>query len=107
MQNGVSQIFLEGRFDANTSGDVEKILHERIEEGTNRFILNLEKVPFVASAGLRVVLVIARKLRQESGGDLRIASLQPNVNKVFQISGLDNFLRIFDSTEKAMDSYNQ
>ncbi len=104
-ENGVSQVYLEGRFDANTSEKVEQYIREKMEEGVHHFVLDMEKVPFIASAGLRVVLVYARKLRQEHQGDLRISSLQENVNKVFEISGLNNFLRIFDDAETAAKSF--
>ncbi len=106
-QDDVSQVFLEGRFDAGTSEMVENFIKEKVEGGTHKFVLDLEKVPFIASAGLRVVLVFARKLRQEHQGDLRISSLQTNVNKVFEISGLNNFLRIFEDVQTATQSFSE
>jgi stage II sporulation protein AA (anti-sigma F factor antagonist) len=74
-----------------------------MNKGDRYFVLNMEKVSFVASAGLRVVLVIVRELRgkRENKGDLHLAALQKNVSKVFEISGLDNVLRIFDDAETA------
>jgi len=65
----------------------------------------MEKVTFTASAGLRVILVVAKELRKEFEGDLRIASPQPAVKKVFEISGIDNVLNIFDDTETATRSF--
>ena len=101
----VSQVLLEGRFDADTSETVEQFLRERIEKGIHRFVLDMEKVSFIASAGLRVVLVYARELRQKHQGDLRISSLQPNVKKVFEISGLNSVLRVFDDADTASGSF--
>lgn len=106
-EGSVSRIFLDGRFDANTSEKVERFITGKIDEGTHCLVLDMEKVPFIASAGLRVVLVFARKLRQEYDGDLRISSLQENVKKVFEISGLNNFLRIFDDAETAAQSFTE
>lgn len=101
----VSQIHLDGRFDADTCGVVEDFIRAKIaNEGTHRFVLNMEKVPFIASAGLRVVLVFAKELRQ-SQGDLCLAALQPNVHRVFEISGLNNVLHIFDDMEAATQSF--
>ncbi len=103
--NNIYQLNLEGRFDANTCGNIESFIRKKIEDGVYMFVLNMENVSFVASAGLRVVLVIARELRVKYKGDLRLASLQVNVNKVFEISGLDNVLRIFDDVETAVQSF--
>jgi anti-anti-sigma factor len=105
VQNNVSQVFLDGRFDANTCKAVEQFIRERIKKGTYQFVLNMEKVPFTASAGLRVILVIAKELRKEFQGDLCIVSPQPNVKKVFEISGINNVLRIFDDMETATKSF--
>lgn len=101
----ISQIFLDGRFDASTSESVERFIRERIDEGRHKFVLDMEEVPFIASAGLRVILVLARELRKEYDGDLRISSLQNNVSKVFEISGLNNVLHILKDVESAATSF--
>ena len=105
IQNNVSRIKLEGRFDANTSDAVEKFMREKIGKGRSQFVLNMENVSFISSAGLRVVIIIARELRNEHQGDLHIAMLQPAVNRVFEISGLNNILKIFDKEETATDAF--
>jgi len=105
--NDVSRINLKGRFDAYTSDSVEKFLRERIEKGRSQFVLNMENVSFISSAGLRVVIIIARELRNEHKGDLHIAVLQPTVKRVFEISGLDNILKIFDDEQTATTAFSQ
>lgn len=106
VKNNVARIYLDGRFDAETCGLVEQFIRKKVEEGTHKFVLNMEKVQFIASAGLRVVLVFAKELRQKYQGDLCISSLQPKVNKVFEISGLNSVLRIYDDMETATQSFN-
>ena len=105
--NNVSRVKLEGRFDANTSDAVEKFIRERIEKGRSQFVLNMENVSFISSAGLRVVIIIARELRNEHHGDLHIAVLQPSVNRVFEISGLNNILKIFDDQDTATKAFTK
>lgn len=106
MHDGVCQVDLEGRFDANTAGEVEEFLEAIIGDGNTRIIMNLENVAFVASAGLRVILVVAKKLRADKG-DLLIAGLQPSVRKVFEISGLNNVLKLFDTPDQALGSFQE
>jgi stage II sporulation protein AA (anti-sigma F factor antagonist) len=104
--NDVSNIKLEGRFDANNSDAVEKFIREKIEKGCSQFVLNMENVSFISSAGLRVVIIIARELRNEHQGDLHIAALQPSVKRVFEISGLNNILKIFDDEQTATKAFS-
>ena len=106
IQKDVSSIKLKGRFDANTSDAVEKFIRERIEKGRSQFVLNMENVSFISSAGLRVVIIIARELRNEHQGDLHMAMLQPSVNRVFEISGLNNILKMFDDEEAATEAFS-
>jgi anti-anti-sigma factor len=102
----VVQISLEGRFDANTCRDVEKFIRQKIEKGAYRFVLDMEKVSFIASAGLRIVLVFAKELRRKhEGGDLRISEAQEAVVKVFTISGLHNVMKFFEHTDEAVRSF--
>ena len=103
----VSNINLNGRFDANTSDAVEKFMRERIEKGRSQFVLNMGNVSFISSAGLRVVIIIARELRNEHQGDLHIAVLQPSVNRVFEISGLNNILKMFDDEQTATQAFSK
>lgn len=103
--DNVAGLILEGRFDANTSEDVERHIKESMEKGRYKVVLDLEKVPFIASAGLRVVLVYARELRKKHKGDLRLAALQKNVSKVFEISGLNNVVGIYDNMQAALESF--
>ncbi len=105
--NDVSSIKLEGRFDANTSDAVEKFIREKIEKGCSQFVLNMGNVSFISSAGLRVVIIIARELRNEHQGDLHIAVLQPSVKRVFEISGLNNILKIFDDEQTATEAFSK
>ncbi len=104
-ENNIVRLHLDGRFDANTCDAAETYIRDRIQEGAHHFVMDLENVPFIASAGLRVILVFAKELRQKYNGDLRIAGLQPNVNKVFEISGLNSVLRIFDTAGAATESF--
>jgi len=103
----VSSINLNGRFDANTSDAVEKFIRERIEKGRSQFVLNMENVSFISSAGLRVVIIIARELRNEHQGDLHIAALQPSVKRVFEISGLNNILKLFDDGQTGIQAFSE
>jgi len=107
IENGINLVYLDGRFDANTSNIVEEFLKKLINEGSNKFVISMESVPYIASAGLRVVLATAKNLRQQHEGDLRLVALQPNVAKVFDISGLNNVLRLFEGAEEAVQSFSE
>ena len=75
-----------------------------LEGGDKLVLVDCHKLSFVASAGLRVFLMAAKRLRI-SGGKLAFAGLQRNVEQVFQISGFNALFAIHKSladAEKAL-----
>ena len=101
----VSQVSLDGRFDAHTADTVETFFRDKIGEGHRKFVVDMQHVSFIDSAGLRVILVIARDLRKQHEGEIHMAALQPAVHRVFEISGLDNVLNLFEDTQAAIRKF--
>ncbi len=102
--NEVKVLAFEGRLDAQTSSDAQQLLTRLIEEGETKILLNLEKVDYISSAGLRVLLVVAKQLKT-TAGELRICSLNEVVKEGFDISGLDMILPISASELEALEEF--
>lgn len=102
--NEVKVLAFEGRLDTGTSPDVQQQLTRLIEEGETKILVNLEKVDYISSAGLRVLLVVAKQLKT-TDGELRICSLNEVVKEVFDISGFDMILPISASESEALEGF--
>ena len=96
-------ISINGRIDTVTSKDLEAKLNEAIEEKNEKIIINLEKVDYISSVGLRVLLAALKKLKQNHAS-LPLVSLQPFVQNIFKITGLDKIFQIFPTEEAAFQS---
>lgn len=101
LMNEVKVVRLEGNLDTNTSSSAQEFLNAAIDEGAAKIIVNLEKVDFVSSAGLRVLLATAKRLGV-SGGTLRICGLNDTVSEVFEISGFSTILSVFPKESEAL-----
>ena len=66
--------------------------------------MNLEKLDYISSAGLRVLLATAKKLKA-IGGELRVCSLNEIVTEVFDITGFDLILTVLPSESEALDGF--
>jgi len=102
--NDVKVLAFEGRLDTQTSPDAERQLTRLIEEGGTKILVNLEKLDYISSAGLRVLLVVAKQLKT-TDGELRICSLNEVVKEVFDISGFDRILTISTSESEALEGF--
>lgn len=93
-----------GSLDALTAPELGKALDEQISGGRSNLVADLEGVDYTSSAGLRVLLAAVKETRQ-LGGDLRLASVQDDVNKVLSLAGFTSIVKQFPDVETAVASF--
>jgi anti-sigma B factor antagonist len=93
---------VSGRIDSATSPDLERRMNELIQAGERTMVLNLSQLGYISSAGLRVFLSGAKKLRA-AGGKLLLCSLTGMVKDVFMMSGFYDIMAIYESEDKALN----
>ncbi|MFO8007548.1 MAG: STAS domain-containing protein [Candidatus Brocadiia bacterium] len=100
-QNDVTVVELEGRLDASTAPDIKAELHELIEQGRARLVVNLEALEFIDSAGLGVLVSSLRRAAGE-GGDLRVAEVPPFCRSIFELTRLTRVFSVTESESEAI-----
>ena len=100
MTDAVPVIQATGRLDNNTSAAFEKDLLERVEQGSKLLVLDFSRLTFISSAGLRSVLLVAKKLKA-GGGRLALCSLSKPVKEIFDLTGIGALIDIFPTYEAA------
>lgn len=95
-------IVLGGRLDGNTSPELEGLLCPRIES-TDTVIVDMARLDYISSAGLRVLLKAA-KISRTTEHLLVLAGLTPQVREVFDISGFTAIFTIHDSRDRAIEA---
>lgn len=100
---GVCTVTLSGHLDSATSGDFEKSLQGLFQAEGQRVVMDFSKLDYISSAGLRVVLMAAKRAKQ-GHGQLALFGLQSHVRDVFEISGFLKILVIADDREAALAS---
>jgi len=95
---------LVGRLDTNTTPDAEEQINSLLDAGVNKLLINFEKIEYVSSAGLRLLLATAKRLKG-STGDLRICCLNATVQEVFDISGFASILTVLPAEQDALDAF--
>ncbi len=91
----------DGRVDGSTAPDLEKRLSEIVERGDTHVLLDCGKMDYISSAGLRVVLVGAKKC-QQGGGKLMLCALRATCKSVMEISGFLTMLEYHETREAAL-----
>ena len=94
-------VSLNGRLDGVSGPDLETRLAAIVERGDVRVVLDCGQMGYVSSAGLRVLLISARKC-QQGDGKLAIAALQPECRSVMEMSGFLSIIECHETSEAAL-----
>jgi anti-anti-sigma factor len=96
---GITQAALVGRLDIAGAQEIETPF--RVLTRLRRtLVVDLSQVSFMASMGLRILMMGARA-QSELGGKLALASPQPNVEKVLKESGIGDLIGVYPSVQAA------
>ena len=97
-------IGIDGRIDTHTAAEVEKELEVLKKDNAANLVVDFTKVNYISSGGLRVFLT-ALKWTRANSGDLKLASLVPNVEKIFKLAGFTKIFNIMDDVNAAIDAF--
>ncbi len=96
----VTIIGLCGRLDATACPGVEKKLLEVAAQRGARIAFDLVQLSYISSIGLRVLMVVAKRV-QAGGGKLALAALNDNVQEIFKIAGFTELFSVYQTLDEA------
>lgn len=91
MEAGTLTVSPEGRLDTVTAPELEKNVGELLD-GVTDFVLDMSKVEYVSSVGLRVILKMQKMMFQQ--GKMKLIGVNENVMEIFEITGFSDILNI-------------
>ena len=95
---------IDGRIDAKTATDIEQELNALKEKQAVKIIVDFARVNYISSGGLRVFLS-ALKWTKAGNGDLKLVSLEPNVEKIFKLAGFTKIFNILPDIQSALNAF--
>ena len=91
-QNGASlTLFIEGRLDTTTAPELETVIGD--VEGLEELTLDLSKLDYISSAGLRVLLSAQKKMNKQNG-TMKVTGVNETVSEIFEVTGFSDILTI-------------
>lgn len=100
---GAKVLVLTGRLDTSTAPEAQKCFEELLEAGNSRLLADCTELDFVSSAGLRVLLLVSKRLKS-TGGSFGLFGTNAAVREVLEISGFTAILRVFQERREALDA---
>jgi anti-anti-sigma factor len=93
-----------GRIDNSTTDGLKSNLDTYVaicRKGGDRLVLDFSKVDYISSVGLRVLMLAAKKAREQEGS-IVVAALQPVVREIFEISRFNLVFQCFGTVREAL-----
>ena len=99
--DGVTVIAPSGRIDTTTSGAVDHAVRTAVDLGAHLLVIDFTNVEYISSAGLRVFLVLAKRMR-DLHGRLVLCGMPEPVSQVFRLAGFMALFQVEKSREDAL-----
>jgi anti-sigma B factor antagonist len=102
LDSGIPLVSVSGEVDLTTAPALERTLRDAAEDQTGEVIVDLTCCSFLDSRGLTALLATRKRLGN-SDRSLGLVLSNPNVLKIFQITGFDQIFEIYPSLGAALD----
>ena len=93
-----------GRIDNSTTDGLKSDLNIHVatcRKGGDRLVLDFSKVDYISSVGLRILMLAAKKVREQDGS-IVVAALQPVVREICEISRFNLVFQCFGTVREAL-----
>lgn len=91
--NNFWDISITGELDVSTADKLKESLHNLADEKILDMKINLDKLDYIDSTGLGVMIGVLKKLKTDNK-EIHILNPKSNVKKIFTITGLDKIFKM-------------
>jgi anti-anti-sigma factor len=105
-KNNLMIITVAGRLDLAGSSELENWMNETIDTPKGDMIMDFSHLDYISSAGLRAVLNLSKLMKKHSY-TFSICSVQDHIREVFEISGFDTFIPLYESVDEYGSSFKK
>jgi len=100
-KDGIEVVNVEGEIDIYTAPRLRELLIDLVGKGSYQLVVNLEKVGFLDSTGLGVLVGGLKRVRSHDGS-LDLVCTQERILKIFKITGLTKVFGIYQTVDQAI-----
>lgn len=91
-----------GRVDSSTAPKMAETIEKIVNAGRYRIVVDMSKLEFISSAGLRVLIATQKACKRYNRGELVIAGMPEHIKGVFDLAGFTPLFKSFDDVTSAV-----
>lgn len=103
-QGDVCVVDVEGQLIVGNRQELKQKVLDELERGERKFLVDFSQTGYIDSSGLGVLVSLSKKIR-ESGGQLRLASLNDDLKTLFELTKLDTLFQIAPTRDGALQGF--
>jgi anti-sigma B factor antagonist len=101
----VDLVELDGRIDSNVAAQLEDAFKTITSSGRFHIVVDMQKLNYICSRGLRALIATLRETRRWNRGDVRLCNVPPRIKGVLDLAGFTPLFKIYDNCVDAVGSY--
>ena len=103
-EHTIQKVRISGYLDSSTFPQLQEHLNNLMKQGNLHYLLDLEDLDYISSAGLGVLMGILREVR-EKDGDLKIVNMSEKIERVFYLLGFSRLMKVYATEDEALESF--
>lgn len=92
---------VNGQLIVGNRHELKQLVLDELEGGERRFVVDFARTGYIDSSGLGILISLSKRVR-ELDGELRLASLNEDLQRLFELTKLHTLFEIRDSLEEAL-----
>ncbi|MFZ0546548.1 MAG: STAS domain-containing protein [Candidatus Promineifilaceae bacterium] len=102
--NDIAILATNGRIDSVTAPQLLQRIEKQVAIDFTRIVIDLKKVDFLNSIGVKSLLQVAELIRQQ-GGDIRLVNVHMRLKSILNLVGVEDMFKIYPNVVLATVSY--
>ena len=96
---------LQDRVNLGNFAELEEAAKESYNNGTRDMVMDLSQTVSLTSIGIRAIVIIHKLLSSDGGKHLKVANPMPYIREMLDISGVTQYIEIYDTVDEAVASF--
>jgi anti-sigma B factor antagonist len=100
----VTVIRVDGQLIVGNRQELKALIQAGLDEGARKFLIDCTSTGYIDSSGLGALVTVSKKVR-ETGGQLRLAGLNDDLQSLFELTKLDSLFHISPTVDAALEGF--
>ena len=97
----VTVVEVDGQLIVGNRNELKRMVHDVLEHGARRVVIDFGRTGYIDSSGLGVLVSLSKRARQVDA-DLRLASLNEDLQRLFELTRLHTLFEIRATLDEAL-----